>query len=90
MIFTKISNDSSKVVTFNNPMLKNFRFNFLTNEPYVFLKHLFSNYSEDYFRDVIFHLSKKIDGKLLMDSTPLDIKYYIEKFSSEVDPQKIG
>lgn len=87
LIMNNILKDTSKIATFGNPTLKNFKFNFLTNEPYIFLKGLFSNYNEDYFRDIIFHLSKRIDGKILMDSTIMDIEYYVQKYSKELENQ---
>jgi hypothetical protein len=89
-ILNKILNNKDKIVGFNNPVLSLLKFNFLTNEPCFFLKGLFNNFSEDYFRDVIFHLSKRIDGNILMDSTPLDIEYYIQKYSDEVRTQNDG
>jgi hypothetical protein len=78
------------MIGFNNPILSNFKFNFLTNEPYLFLKGLFTNFGEEYFRDVIFHLSKRIGGDLLMMSTPSEIEYYIQKYSEEMKNQNDG
>lgn len=71
------------VIGFENESLKKLKFNFISNEPYYFMKGLFSSFSEDYFRDVIYILSKKIDGQLLVDSTIMDIEYYIRKMSDE-------
>jgi hypothetical protein len=64
-----------------------FRFNFLTKEPYVFLRGLINNFGDDYYKDIIYLLSKKIDGEILLNSTPLEIEYYIEKYSDEVESQ---
>lgn len=75
------------IVTFDNPSLKDLRFNFLSNEPYVFLKKLFSNHDDLYFRDIIFHLSKRLGGTVLMQSTPDELDYYIGKLSKEIDQQ---
>ena len=77
--------EKGAVLTFDNPALNQFHLNFLTNEPYMFLKGLFSNYDETYFRDVIFHLSKRVDGRLLLQSTPLEIEYYIDKYAKEME-----
>jgi len=85
LIMNSILNDATKVVSFNNPILSTCKFNFLTNNPYLFLKGLFSNYSEDYFRDNIYLLSKKIDGQLLLDSTIQDVEYYINKSIEEMN-----
>lgn len=87
LLLNNIIKDKGKILEFDNPLLSSVKLNFLTLEPYMFIKGLFSNYNEDYFRDVIFHLSKRIDGQLLLDSTPLDIEYYIEKYSKEMENQ---
>jgi hypothetical protein len=85
LIMNSILNDTTKVVSFNNPLLESCKFNFLTNNPYLFLKGIFSRYTEDYFRDTIYLLSKKIDGQLLLDSTLQDIEYYINRFTEEMN-----
>jgi len=46
-----------------------------------------SNYSEDYFRDVVFVLSKRVDGRILMDSTMVDVEYYLKKLQEERETQ---
>ena len=79
--------EKASTVTFDNPALEQFKLNFLSNEPYMFLKGLFSNYDDLYFRDVIFHLSKRIDGQILMQSTPAEIEYFIERYSKEMETQ---
>lgn len=68
---------------FDNPSLKHLKINFLNNSAYMFLRGLFEPYSKDYFRDIIYHLSKKIDGDILMNSTISDIEYYIDKMNDE-------
>lgn len=83
-ILDTILKNKSKYLTMDMEFLKDFRVNFLSNNPYMFLRGLFSNFDEYYFRDIIFHLSKRIDGNLLMNSTPLEIQYYIEKYSEEM------
>lgn len=75
--------NGKKTVVFSNPSLSTLKINFLTWEPYLFLKSLFTPFGQDYFRDIIYHLSKKIDGNLLMKSTIFDIEYYIDKMNSE-------
>jgi hypothetical protein len=89
-VLNNIIKNKEKILIFNNPILDKFRFNFLTNEPYLFLKGLFGNFDELYFRDVIFHLSKRIDGNILMNSTPIEIEYYIEKYADEMKSQNEG
>lgn len=87
LIMVEILKREDFTVLFDNPSLNTLKINFLTNEPYMFLKGLFENYDELYFRDVIFHLSKRLDGNILMKSTPDELDYYIGKFSKETDQQ---
>lgn len=89
-ILKELSTNKTKIVDFDNKSLSNFKFNFLTNEPFLFLKGLFTNFGEEYFKDVIFHLSKRIDGNILMNSTPMEIEYYIQKYSEEMKSQNDG
>jgi len=86
----KILECKSRILSFDNPSLDKFKFNFLTNEPYLFLKGLFNNFGDDYYKDVIYHLSKRIDGDLLVTSTPSEIEYYIQKYSEEMKNQNDG
>jgi hypothetical protein len=85
-----VINNKKCVVTFENTLLKQLKFNFLTNEPLIFLKGLFTNFNSDYFKDVIYLLSRKIDGNLLLNSTPMEIEYYIEKYTAEMQNQNTG
>lgn len=85
-----VINNKKCVVTFENTLLKQLKFNFLTNEPLIFLKGLFTNFNSDYFKDVIYLLSRKIDGNLLLNSTPMEIEYYIEKYTAEMQTQNTG
>lgn len=77
-------NAEDKKVILQNAALENMEINFLTSLPYEMVKGLFYSYDMDYFRDIIYYLSKKIDGKILMDSTIMDIEYYIDKMKSDV------
>ena len=86
-IFKYIVNDKSKILSFSNPLLDKLKINFLTIEPLTLLIKMFSKYNDDYYRDVIFHLSKRIDGDILMNSTILDIEYYMEKYIDEIKTQ---
>jgi hypothetical protein len=86
-IYNKIISEKSKIFSVDNPSLKDFRLNFLSNDIYFFLRGLFGNFDEYYFKDVIFLLSKRIDGNILLQSTPMEIQYYIEKYSEEMDNQ---
>jgi hypothetical protein len=87
IIYKNIINIKTKKFEIDNPILKDFRLNMLSNEVYFFLKGLFSKFDEYYFNDVIFHLSKRIDGSLLLKSTPIEIGYYIDRYSKELESQ---
>lgn len=78
-----ISNNTQHIKGFNHPALDHIKINFLNNSAYIFLKGLLNPYDKDYFRDIIYHLSKKIDGDILMNSTISDIEYYTDKMNSE-------
>jgi hypothetical protein len=77
-----IKND--KIFSFEGETLSRLRLNFMGNDPYIFLRGLFLSYGRDYFRDIIFYLSKRIDGQILMNSTIQDIDFYIEKYNDEM------
>jgi hypothetical protein len=76
-------NIKDKKIILSNPSLNNMEINFLTSLPYQMVKGLFFSYDMDYFRDIIYHLSKKIDGNILMNSTIMDIDYYIDKLKND-------
>ena len=77
-------NANDKKIILQNAALENMEINFLTSLPYEMVKGLFYSYDMDYFRDIIYYLSKKIDGEILMDSTIMDVEYYIDKMKSDV------
>jgi hypothetical protein len=74
---------NNKKITLQNSSLDDMEINFLTSLPYEMVKGLFFSYDMDYFRDIIYYLSKKIDGKILMDSTIMDVEYYIDKMKTD-------
>lgn len=85
-LYTKILKEISKtdkVVIYDNTNLTDVRLNFLTNDTYLFLRGLFTPYGKDYYRDIIFYLSKRIGSEILMNSTMMDVEYYIEKMNDE-------
>lgn len=83
IIIRNIEKVKDKTFVVDNAMLENFKINFLSSDPFQFLKGLFSNFDDYYFKDVIFYLSKRISGELLLESTPLEIEYYVEKISKD-------
>lgn len=87
MILNSILHDNSRVISFDNTILNDFKLNLLTNDIFQFIKGLFSSYDEKYFRDVIYYLSQKINGDILLHSTLLDVEYYMEKYSEEMKNQ---
>lgn len=91
-VFSKIAEhlatDKSKIYKLDNPALDLISINFYTNEPYIFLRGLFLNYSKEYFQDVLFYLSKRIDGHVLMDSDIKDITFFMKKYNEEMQSQQ--
>ena len=84
-----ILKNENKIVKLSNPALKNMIINFFSDAPFQILKGLFRPYGKDYYRDIIYHLSKKIDGEILMNSTMQDIEYYVEKLNQEQKEEKV-
>jgi hypothetical protein len=82
-------NAKDKKIILQNAALENMEINFLTSLPYEMIKGLFYSYDMDYFRDIIYYLSKKIDGEILMDSTIMDIEYYIDKMKGEAPTENM-
>lgn len=89
IIHQKIIDNEDNLLKLSNPKLEKFKIDFYGNDPIIFLKSLFQPYSKDYYRDVIYHLSKKIDGDILMESTIMDIDYYIEKASQDQNNEEL-
>jgi len=88
-ITKEVLNNQKYTTGFDNPNLNHIKINFLNNSAYTFLKGLFDPYKKDYFRDIIYHLSKKIDGNILINSTIADIEYYIDKMNIENSENEI-
>jgi hypothetical protein len=82
-IIKETMNNKDFFISLSNPSLNHIGVNFLNNSSYVFLRGLFEPYGKDYFREIIYLLSKKIDGNILMESTISDIEYYIEKINED-------
>lgn len=89
ILINTLLTDCSKTASFSNITLQKFKINFLGNSPYEFLKGLFNPYSDDYYRDIIYHLSNKIGAKTLFNSTMKDIDYYVDKMNVENSQEKV-
>ena len=77
-----------KVITFDNPSLKDIKLDFMTNEPLGFLFGLLGNFSRDYFRQIMFYLSKRVPSDVIMNSDIKDIEFYIEEYNRETKDQQ--
>ena len=64
--------------------------NFMSFEPGYVIKALYSGYHLLTCRDIIYHLSSKLGGETLLNSTPSDINYYLEEFEKENKKQSGG
>jgi len=87
-LINAILKNKSKTIFFINSSLKNININFMGNAPFNLLKGLCHPYGEDYYRDIIYHLSSKIDGNILLNSTMRDIDYYVDKLNTENTSEK--
>ena len=56
-LLNALSKDKTKIFKFENKTLENIKLNFYTNDPFLFLKSLFGNFSKEYFQDIIFFMS---------------------------------
>jgi len=88
MLINAILKNESKTVRFTNSSLKNININFMGHAPLELLRGLCHPYGEDYYRDIIYHLSAKIDGNILLNSTMRDIDYYVDKLNQENSSEK--
>lgn len=77
-----------KIITFDNPTLKNIKLDFMTNEPLGFLYGLLGNFSRDYFRQIMFYLSKRVPADIILNSDIKDIEFYIEEYNRETKDQQ--
>lgn len=57
--------------------------NFLGTDPFAFIKSLYGDYDVYSCRDILFHLSKRMSGEIVLQSTPNDIKFYLDELSKE-------
>lgn len=83
-----LSKDKTKIFKFENKALEHIKLNFYTNDPFLFLKNLFGNYSKEYFQDVIFFISKRVSADILMNSDLKDVNFYIKKYSDEIESKQ--
>lgn len=78
-LYNKIIENKKSIVSLDNPRLEHLKFNFFTTEPFHFIHNMIKSYNKDYYRDVIYILSKNIDGEILLNSTISDIDYFLKK-----------
>jgi hypothetical protein len=57
--------------------------NFLSSDPWLFIKAILSDYDYTGCREILFRLSKRIGSETILDSTPKDIKFFIEEYQAE-------
>ena len=88
MLIDALLKNESKTVRFTNSSLKNININFMGHEPFHFLRWICHPYGKDWYRDIIYYLSSKIDGNILLNSTMRDIDYYVDKLNTENTSKK--
>jgi hypothetical protein len=57
--------------------------NLFTSDVFNFVKMLFSDYSIDAYREIIFHLSRRISADALFKSTLIDVKFYLKELAND-------
>lgn len=68
-------------------VLSSIEVDFLTLEPFYIIKNIYSEFPLYYCREIICFLSSKINSNTIMDSTPSDVKHYIEEYTRDVSGQ---
>ena len=81
--FIRDLNNVGKILKFENISLKSFKINFISGDPYLFLRGLCQPYRRDYLLDLVYHLSSKIGGDVLSKASFTEIDYYIAKLNEE-------
>lgn len=66
------------------------KINLFTCDVFNFIKYVLSEYTIDNCREIIYHISKKIDTTMLINSTMLDIKFYLKEYTAENKPDNTG
>lgn len=59
------------------------KINLFTNDVFNFIKYVLSEYTVDNCREIIYHISRRVDSTMLMNSTMLDIKFYLKEYTAE-------
>jgi hypothetical protein len=88
-VFSEIKNyllhDVGHIVLFDGTQSLNEKIvlNLFTSDVFNFAKLLFSEYSIDSYREIIFHLSRRIIADTLFKSTLKDVKFYLKELANE-------
>lgn len=84
ILLNHIISSNKYKMNYSSDLLKSAEISFIGSQPTAFLKGMLAGFSKEYFQDIIFSLSKRIGGDILMKSDIKDIEYYIQKFNDEV------
>lgn len=80
-----LMNDIKPIILFDGTqsLKEKIALNLFTADVFNFTKLLFSDYNIDSYREIIFHLSRRISADTLFKSTLLDVKFYLKELSNE-------
>lgn len=88
-VFNDIKNyllhDVEPIILFGGTqsMKEQIALNLFTSDVFNFVKLLFSDYSIDACREIVFHLSRRMSADVLFKSTPMDVKFYLNELARD-------
>lgn len=59
------------------------KINLFTSDVFSFIRYVLSEYTVDNCREIIYHISKRVDSTMLLNSTMQDIKFYLKEYTAE-------
>lgn len=66
------------------------KINLFSSDVFSFIKYVLSEYTIDNCREIIYHISKKVDSTMLLNSTMQDIKFYLKEYTAENKSDNTG
>ena len=58
--------------------------NLISSNVMDFIRMIFESYSFDGLRHILYHLSKKIDNNIILNSTPFEMDFYLNLYQEEL------
>lgn len=68
--------------------LSDISLNFFTQDPFIFVKSIYEEYTLHACREILFYLGKRLSTEFLLKCTPADIQFYMSEYTSEIKNNK--